>query len=155
MPRRSSERNSKPSTQILAVLNSPPASSVSPSPEPQQLFAKPGTMVGKRNTSNRRTSPNTEIHTPVTYTPTTHRISKAKKGKRVHACEFPGCDKVSLSTSWSRAELTQSQQVFTRAEHRRRHELNHNPEASFLCQQPGCKRTFHRPDLLARHMERQ
>ena len=31
---------------------------------------------------------------PVTYTPTTHRISKAKKGKRVHACDFPGCGKV-------------------------------------------------------------
>ena len=30
----------------------------------------------------------------VTYTPTTHRISKAKKGKRVHACEYPGCNKV-------------------------------------------------------------
>lgn len=30
----------------------------------------------------------------ITYTPTTHRISKAKKGKKVHACEFPGCTKV-------------------------------------------------------------
>jgi hypothetical protein len=32
---------------------------------------------------------------PLTYTPTTHRVSKAKKGKRVHACEHPGCNKVS------------------------------------------------------------
>lgn len=30
----------------------------------------------------------------VTYTPTTHRISKAKKGKKVHVCEVPGCGKV-------------------------------------------------------------
>lgn len=73
----------------------------------------------------------------VTYTPTTHRVSKAKKGKRVHVCEFPGCGK-----------------VFTRAEHRRRHELNHNPEASFPCSKEGCQKAFHRPDLLARHMER-
>ncbi|KAL8698267.1 MAG: hypothetical protein Q9224_001928 [Gallowayella concinna] len=29
----------------------------------------------------------------VTYTPTTHRISKAKKGKKVHVCEYPGCGK--------------------------------------------------------------
>lgn len=35
------------------------------------------------------------IPLPLSYTPTTHRISKAKKGKRVHACEFPGCHKVS------------------------------------------------------------
>lgn len=32
---------------------------------------------------------------PVTYTPATHRISKAKKGKRVHLCQFAGCNKVS------------------------------------------------------------
>lgn len=31
----------------------------------------------------------------ITYTPTTRRISKAKKGKKVHACEYPGCSKVS------------------------------------------------------------
>ncbi|MCJ1244642.1 hypothetical protein MMC30_001841 [Trapelia coarctata] len=37
----------------------------------------------------------------ITYTPTTHRISKAKKGKKVHVCEH-GCGK-----------------VFTRAEHRK------------------------------------
>ena len=29
----------------------------------------------------------------ITYTPTTHRISKAKKGKKVHVCEH-GCGKV-------------------------------------------------------------
>ncbi|CBF81460.1 hypothetical protein AN5659.2 [Aspergillus nidulans FGSC A4] len=84
----------------------------------------------------RATAP-ADIPLPITYTPTTHRISKAKKGKRVHACEYPGCAK-----------------VFTRAEHKRRHELNHNPEALYRCTQTGCKKSFHRSDLLARHMER-
>lgn len=32
---------------------------------------------------------------PVAYTPTTHRVSKAKKGKKVHVCEHEGCGKVS------------------------------------------------------------
>ena len=41
----------------------------------------------------RRTNTMAEIPLPITYTPTTHRISKAKKGKRVHACEFPGCNR--------------------------------------------------------------
>ncbi|KAJ5082827.1 hypothetical protein N7532_011870 [Penicillium argentinense] len=113
---------------LVSVLNTP-ATSSSPSPEPSS------TMVGRKN--NMRRSPQAEIPMPVTYTPTTHRVSKAKKGKRVHACEFPGCNK-----------------VFTRAEHRRRHELNHNPEATYRCTQAGCKKAFHRPDLLARHMER-
>ena len=37
----------------------------------------------------------------ITYTPTTHRISKAKKGKKVHACEYPGCTKVRFDTGLS------------------------------------------------------
>ena len=39
------------------------------------------------------------LEAPLTYTPTTHRVSKARKGKRVHACEFPGCNKVGRSSS--------------------------------------------------------
>ncbi|KXG53059.1 Zinc finger, C2H2 [Penicillium griseofulvum] len=111
---------------IVSVLNSPSISSSS-SPEPQ--------MASNMGRKNMRQSSQDDM--PVTYTPTTHRISKAKKGKRVHACQYPGCGK-----------------VFTRAEHRRRHELNHNPEASYRCSTPGCKKAFHRADLLARHMER-
>ena len=93
----------------------------------------------------------------ITYTPTTHRISKAKKGKKVHACEHPGCTK-----------------IFTRAEHRkyerpsqgiqicsvtdigcRRHEANHNSEPAYQCLVQECRKPFQRSDLLARHMERQ
>lgn len=73
------------SSNIVSVLNSP-ATSSSPSPEPSP------SMVGRKSTMRR--SPQDDITMPITYTPTTHRISKAKKGKRVHACEFPGCNKV-------------------------------------------------------------
>lgn len=41
----------------------------------------------------------------ITYTPTTHRISKAKKGKKVHACEYPGCAKVCYSRGISHGIL--------------------------------------------------
>ncbi|KAK2768655.1 hypothetical protein FQN54_000511 [Arachnomyces sp. PD_36] len=101
----------------------PPTSSHLPSHSSIIMRQPPATLPGASAT--------------VTYTPTTHRVSKAKKGKRVHACEFPGCNK-----------------IFTRAEHRRRHQLNHSPEASFPCKISGCRKAFHRPDLLARHMER-
>ena len=37
----------------------------------------------------------------ITYTPITHRISKAKKGKKVHSCTFPGCPKVHIIPSTS------------------------------------------------------
>lgn len=84
-----SNNNSHSSNHIISVLNSP-ATSASPSPEPYQISSS--TMVGRKNTMRR--SPQTEVTLPVTYTPTTHRISKAKKGKRVHACEYPGCNKV-------------------------------------------------------------
>lgn len=99
-----------------------------PSPQPPLQHGAPATM---------RSQP-VHIEVPVTYTPTTGRVSKAKKGKRVHACEHPGCGK-----------------IFTRAEHRRRHQLNHNPEHSFPCTRPGCGKAFHRLDLLQRHQERQ
>ena len=41
----------------------------------------------------RRSGPVDKDGVPITYTPTTHRISKAKKGKKVHVCEY-GCGKV-------------------------------------------------------------
>ncbi|KGO77629.1 Zinc finger, C2H2 [Penicillium italicum] len=69
--------------------------------------------------------------------PSSHRVSKAMKGKRVHACEHPGCSK-----------------VFTRAEHRRRHELSHEPKMQYPCTYEGCQKAFHRPDYLAQHLGR-
>ncbi|KAL3465224.1 fungal-specific transcription factor domain-containing protein [Aspergillus heterothallicus] len=53
-----------------------------------------------------------------------------------HTCDFPGCDK-----------------TFTRAEHLRRHSLNHQTASNgFTC--PRCSVHFTRPDLLSRHMLR-
>lgn len=63
---------------------------------------RPRPIIDSPSDTMARPIAKTEITFPITFTPTTHRISKAKKGKRVHACEFPGCSK-----------------VFTRAEHRR------------------------------------
>lgn len=49
-----------------------------------------------------------------------------------HPCEYPGCDK-----------------SFTRAEHLRRHALNHEqPRKGFTCKR--CTVHFQRPDLLGR-----
>lgn len=58
--------------------------------EDEQSASRRGSISSMRTSS-------APLEGPVTYTPTTHRISKAKKGKRVHACEFPGCNKVRLS----------------------------------------------------------
>ncbi|KAE8349180.1 hypothetical protein BDV28DRAFT_141743 [Aspergillus coremiiformis] len=130
----------------LTALNSPrnpsrplaSASSTSPAQNPSNNLKSPSSPSGRKSTTTMRcTNVQADIPLPITYTPTTHRISKARKGKRVHACEYPGCHK-----------------IFTRAEHRRRHELNHNPEASFRCTHLGCKKAFRRSDLLARHVER-
>jgi hypothetical protein len=63
----------------------------------------------------------------------TGRISKAKKGLKVHSCE---CGK-----------------SYTRAEHLRRHQKNHTSDDVVQCNL--CGRTFYRRDLLERHMGRQ
>lgn len=70
-----------------------------------------------RGSSSMMTGPS-EPTGEVTYTPTTHRISKAKKGKKVHVCEYPGCGKVCNPRSCSSIGLI-VYQVFTRAEHRK------------------------------------
>ncbi|KAJ5785667.1 uncharacterized protein N7503_010879 [Penicillium pulvis] len=55
---------------------------------------------------------------------------------KTHACQYPSCTK-----------------SFTRAEHLRRHALNHEqPRHGFTCER--CSVHFQRPDLLERHMER-
>jgi hypothetical protein len=64
-----------------------------PSTIPPEDTKSQGDSRRPSDSSMRRSS--IPLETPLTYTPTTHRVSKAKKGKRVHACEFPGCNKVS------------------------------------------------------------
>ncbi|KAJ5159953.1 uncharacterized protein N7482_006957 [Penicillium canariense] len=80
-------------------------------------------------------------HSPTPLSPSSagngHRVSKAKKGKRVHACEYPGCNK-----------------IFTRAEHQRRHETSHKNKKSYSCTYVGCHKSFHRADYLAQHLRR-
>ena len=78
---------------------------------PQRLpVSRPAPMDFYTDTSRedpmaQTTTTNPEPALEITYTPTTHRISKAKKGKKVHVCEFPGCGKVWLICTWSRLKL--------------------------------------------------
>ena len=67
---------------------------VSESPHSPVEGLLPGSSSRRESTSTMRTS-SISLDAPASCTPT-GRISKAKKGKRVHACEFPGCGKVSL-----------------------------------------------------------
>lgn len=88
-----------------------PRSSVSPKTKKSMSEGKDAASAKKPKTATtkiRETIPKGSTMTipgmiggEITYTPTTHRISKAKKGKKVHACEFPGCPKV-CRRAWSR-----------------------------------------------------
>lgn len=78
-------------------MGSPPtstSSSASPTLIPQRTSLRRPSAADKDAMPQKDSS--VDIPVPVTYTPATHRVSKAKKGKRVHACEYPGCNKVSL-----------------------------------------------------------
>ncbi|UPX20079.1 uncharacterized protein EKO05_0010324 [Ascochyta rabiei] len=75
----------------------------------------------------------TSVMSTVNYTKT-GRVSKAKKGVKVHDCE---CGR-----------------SYTRAEHLRRHQRNHAQEGAMFCKHPDCGKTFYRTDLLQRHEER-
>ncbi|KAJ5881328.1 uncharacterized protein N7473_012381 [Penicillium subrubescens] len=95
------------------------------------------TRDSRQTSTSKRRSRKTETSSSPSSASTENRVSKAKKGKRVHACEYPGCTK-----------------IFTRAEHRRRHELSHKSMKSHTCSYIGCHKSFHRADYLAQHMAR-
>ncbi|WQF88940.1 hypothetical protein CDEST_13954 [Colletotrichum destructivum] len=73
---------------------------------------------------------------PIKLTPITGRVSRAKKGMKVHTCD-----------------ICRPPKTFTRAEHLRRHQLSHETP-QYACSLPGCDRAFHRKDLLERHQQR-
>lgn len=77
--------------------------SVAATGEPSRRRGTKQASTAPRDRSSK--GPSTSMTAPVdaagevSYTPTTHRISKAKKGKKVHVCEYPGCGKVCQSSS--------------------------------------------------------
>lgn len=81
-----------------------PTLATDPSTLPPQLYtAGPSSATPssrRESASSMRNASMTFENVAPTSTPT-GRISKAKKGKRVHACEFPGCGKVSHVQLWS------------------------------------------------------
>ncbi|KAI9054162.1 hypothetical protein LZ554_001333 [Drepanopeziza brunnea f. sp. 'monogermtubi'] len=108
-------------------------------PSSQPTAARQGCSSQMSNSGSPRLSssgPEPVADMPVKYTSVTARISKAKKGVPVHTCDM--CRPV---------------KTFTRAEHLRRHQLSHQKPA-YPCTFEDCKRAFHRPDLLARHLHR-
>jgi len=106
----------------------------------------------------------------------TQRISRAKKGKRVHACNHPGCEKVCRTSEIPVPTHLEPELIHITGLHSRgtsevgdigsctpaprhgsnglrRHQLNHSTEVYYKCDM--CERTFVRQDLLTRHTERQ
>ncbi|OAL45671.1 hypothetical protein IQ07DRAFT_215202 [Pyrenochaeta sp. DS3sAY3a] len=93
----------------------------------------PGSSRSEQRSS---TSPmNMVSQLPSVHYTRTGRISKAKKGLKVHNCENCG-------------------RSYTRAEHLRRHQKNHAQDDALVCDFPECGKTFYRVDLLHRHQER-
>lgn len=102
----------------MPILNYNLAPSLAPYPDPSLSSSSSSGLSARQqwhtptDSSNRSRDTTTlrrerellEAAGPVTYTPATHRISKAKKGKRVHLCQFAGCNKVSARENRVREE---------------------------------------------------
>jgi hypothetical protein len=134
--RRKSNRISKSSSQ---GSSSRPSLSRRRSSGTAESMDSDGLSLGSATAAgiSRQTSRGSNPPESVRYTPVTGRVSRAKKGQPVHVCDQ--CDPL---------------RVFTRAEHLRRHQLGHQKPA-YPCTFEDCEKAFHRPDLLARHMNRQ
>ncbi|KAJ5568574.1 hypothetical protein N7450_011060 [Penicillium hetheringtonii] len=121
----------------MTEFNLPFTASISSQIESPYYMSAP--MFPMEDSSHMDTGRRTYFTSPPSPASSTgsQRVSKAKKGKRVHSCEFPGCNK-----------------IFTRAEHRRRHELSHKKKKHYQCMYEGCAKAFHRSDYLSQHMAR-
>lgn len=80
-------------SQSFAATPLPSSSTTTASPPVHAAPVEPQIMARRPSDTTGPLAPS-PLEIPITYTPTTGRISKAKKGKRVHACEHPGCGKV-------------------------------------------------------------
>ncbi|KAF1848826.1 uncharacterized protein K460DRAFT_404092 [Cucurbitaria berberidis CBS 394.84] len=101
----------------------------------KQSLPDPHTGSSRSNQRSTTSPTNMMSHlSSVNYT-RTGRVSKAKKGLKVHNCENCG-------------------RSYTRAEHLRRHQKNHDQDDALVCEFPDCGKIFHRIDLLHRHQER-
>lgn len=87
-------------TYSQTILQPPTLATDTSSLPPQTFSVRSSSATSRRASSGsmRNASMNFE-HVQPTSTPT-GRISKAKKGKRVHACEFPGCGKVNTCANF-------------------------------------------------------
>ncbi|KAL2073702.1 hypothetical protein VTL71DRAFT_11028 [Oculimacula yallundae] len=139
--RRRSDRVSRPDSQPPTAAQGKIRRRSSATGEPMDFTS--GYQAGGSNQASNSGSPHQSprgsegaADMPVKYTPVTGRISRAKKGVPVHTCDI--CRPV---------------KTFTRAEHLRRHQLSHQKPA-YPCTFEDCERAFHRPDLLARHLQR-
>ncbi|KAJ5607443.1 hypothetical protein N7537_004062 [Penicillium hordei] len=121
----------------MSAFNTPYTDSIPPSFDLEYATPVPSTLTDHNNASQAESHLSPPVNISSLSQTNSHRVSKAMKGKRVHACERPGCPK-----------------VFTRAEHRRRHELSHEPRKQYPCTYEGCKKAFHRPDYLTQHLSR-
>ncbi|KAJ6147871.1 hypothetical protein N7497_009853 [Penicillium chrysogenum] len=121
----------------MSTFNTPFTDSITPTLDLECTAPAPSTLANHNNASQTKMYPGPPVNVSSPSQTNSQRVSKAMKGKRVHACQRPGCPK-----------------VFTRAEHRRRHELSHEPKKKYPCTSEGCKKAFHRPDYLAQHLGR-
>ncbi|CAG8909249.1 unnamed protein product [Penicillium egyptiacum] len=122
----------------MSTFNTSYTASVAPPLDLESTTPMPSKLANHNNNASQTEmypGPPVDVSSPPQTN--SHRVSKAMRGKRVHACQLPGCSK-----------------VFTRAEHRRRHELSHEPKKKYPCTYEGCKKAFHRRDYLAQHLRR-
>lgn len=93
-------------TYSQTILQPPTLATDTSSLPPQSFSAGPSSATSRRASSgSMRNASMTFEHIQPSSTPT-GRVSKAKKGKRVHACEFPGCGKVIDTTNFCKHQLT-------------------------------------------------
>jgi hypothetical protein len=94
LPPKDRRRRQRDSPTLLSSAARSPTQDRSPIVSDSPHSPIEGLSSSRRESSSTMRTSSISLDAAPSCTPT-GRISKAKKGKRVHACEFPGCGKVS------------------------------------------------------------